>query len=161
MRFITSAITSVILIVFSSVVFASDSSTPSQMSAMPQMSDSNFSQAQKFINNKEYDKAISLLEKVVSADPKNADAYNLMGYSYRQLGKLDEGIKYYQKALDINPNHKGANEYLGELYLMQGDIPKAEERLQVLEKVCPTGCLESKILKDHIEIFKKKGIQKN
>jgi len=120
-----------------------------------------YKQAVDYVNAKEYTKAIPLFLKVVSVDPNNADAYNYLGYSYRQIGKLDDALNYYNSALKINPNHKGANEYLGELYLMKKDLPKAEERLQVLKKVCPTGCIEYTTLQNNINIFKENGNKPN
>lgn len=119
--------------------------------------DPKFKQAEDYINQKNYSQAIPLLTAVVASDPKNADAYNYLGYSYRQLGKLDDALKYYNMALKIDPNHKGANEYLGELYLMKGDLSKAQKNLEVLQKACPSGCIEYSTLKDKIEAFKKNG----
>jgi tetratricopeptide (TPR) repeat protein len=85
----------------------------------------------------------------------DADAYNYLGYSYRQAGKLDDAYKYYQMALKIDPNHKGANAYLGELYLMKNDLPKAEENLSVIKKACPSGCVEYDTLKQAVDDYKK------
>jgi len=120
-----------------------------------------YQQAEDHINKKEYDQAIPLLTEVVAADSKNADAYNYLGYSYRQIGKLDDALNFYQLALKIDPDHKGANEYLGELYLMKGELGKAEERLEQIKKVCPSGCIEYKTLQDNIETFKKNGNKPN
>ncbi len=118
-----------------------------------------FKQAENYINQKEYNKAIPILNEIVKDDPQNADAYNYLGYSYRQIGNLDDAQKYYQKALKIDPNHKGANEYLGELYLMKNDLPKAEENLSVIKKACPTGCIEYDTLKKRIDDYKSKNKQ--
>lgn len=72
----------------------------------------------------------------------SADWHNLMGYTLRKQAKpqLVEAEAEYLQALRIDPNHRGANEYLGELYAMKGDLAKARERLAVLEKLCPSGC---------------------
>lgn len=78
------------------------------------------------------------------AEPQvgNADWHNLMGYTLRKQAppQFGEAEAQYLRALRIDPNHRGANEYLGELFVMKGDLPKARERLAVLEKLCPTGC---------------------
>lgn len=108
------------------------------------------------IDNGKFAEAIPLLQKAVAAEPKNADAYNYLGYSHRKLGDTDRAFGYYQKALDIKPKHRGANEYLGELYLEMGDLAKAEERLEVLDKACFFGCGEYSDLKQAIETFKTK-----
>jgi tetratricopeptide (TPR) repeat protein len=112
-----------------------------------------YKQAQAKIKAEKYEAAIDILEEIVEDKPNNADAWNLMGYSHRKLGKFDEALKYYQKALSIKPSHIGANEYLGELYLEMKDLPKAEERLAVLARAC-NGCEEQKELEEKIAEFK-------
>ena len=101
----------------------------------------------------DYDDAIDILEDIVDDNPKNADAWNLLGYSHRKLGDYDEALEHYQKALRLKPNHVGANEYLGELYLEMKDLPKAEERLVVLTNAC-NGCDEQKELEEKIAEYK-------
>jgi tetratricopeptide (TPR) repeat protein len=75
----------------------------------------------------------------------------------RKLGKLPESLGYYQRALAINPSHKGANEYLGELYLMMKDLPKAEAQLALLKGICPGGCEELEDLEADIADYKSAG----
>ncbi len=146
MRFLAS----LLIIIFSSTLFAFGTDEDTN-------TDPKVKQAQEFIAKKEFDKAVPILKEVVAANPKNADAFNYLGYSYRKLGNMDDSLKNYQMALSIDPNHKGANEYLGELYLQKGDLPKAEERLQVLDKACPSDCIERKTLKEQIDNFKMNG----
>lgn len=112
--------------------------------------------AQKAIQSKDYQKAIALLKKVDQAFAENADVLNLLGYSYRKIGDFPVSLKYYQRALKVNPNHRGANEYLGELYLQTGKLAKAQERLAVLDKECIFGCDEYDQLKEAIENYRKK-----
>jgi hypothetical protein len=65
----------------------------------------------------------------------------------------------YQKAISLNPDHRGVNEYMGELYLMLNDLPKAEERLATLDRLCFFGCVEYTDLKHAIADYKvKKGL---
>jgi tetratricopeptide (TPR) repeat protein len=73
---------------------------------------------------------------------QHADLYNLMGFSLRKLGDYKQAYTFYRKALDFDPVHKGAHEYLGELYVETGQIEKAREHLAVLQKLCPSGCEE-------------------
>jgi tetratricopeptide (TPR) repeat protein len=113
--------------------------------------------AQAAIEAKEYGKAIGLLKEIARSEPKNADVQNLLGFSHRKLQKYDLALKYYQQALAIQPDHRGANEYLGELYLETGQLDKAEERLRVLDKACFWGCKEYDDLKADIESYKKKS----
>ncbi len=85
-----------------------------------------------------------------AADPKSADAYNLLGYSYRKLGDTDAAFENYQTALRLNRMHRGANEYLGELYLEMGNVAEAKKLMQALGKYCTYSCAEYKELKEEI-----------
>ena len=92
-------------------------------------------------------------------DPASADWNNLMGYSLRKAGAANasESERYYNEALRIDPKHKGALEYSGELYLMMGDLPKAEQRLAALDKACFLPCGEYKDLKNAVAKYKANG----
>lgn len=116
----------------------------------------DYAQGEKLIKAKDYKGAIPLLEKVAASEPKNADAFNYLGYAWRHLGDNDKAMVQYQKALAINPDHRGVNEYLGQLYLILGDLPKAEERLAKLDKLCTFGCEEYSELKKAVAAFKAK-----
>jgi Flp pilus assembly protein TadD len=102
--------------------------------------DRDWVDGEKAVKAERYADAIPLLERFLRRQPQNADALNLLGFSYRKMGNVAGGLEYYMKALALKPDHLGANEYLGELYLEMGDLPKAEERLALLAKLCPTGC---------------------
>lgn len=71
-------------------------------------------------------------------DPKNADAHNLLAYSYRKqtTPDLPKAFEHYGMALKLNPSHKGAHEYIGEAYLMDKRPAEAEKHLAELEKIC-------------------------
>ncbi len=116
--------------------------------------DTNYTQAEKLVKDGKYADAIPLLNKAVKANPKSADAYNYLGYSYRQLGQFDSAMEYYNTALSLQPKHLGANEYLGELYLHLGEVDKAEEHLAVLDKECFFGCEAYSDLKEAITEYK-------
>jgi Flp pilus assembly protein TadD len=73
---------------------------------------------------------------------QHADVYNLMGFSLRKTGDRKQAYTFYRKALDFDPQHKGALEYLGELYVETGQIDKARENVAQLKKLCPAGCEE-------------------
>ena len=116
--------------------------------------DSDFASARAAIAQNNYDEAKGYLTKVLAATPDNADALNLMGFTERKLGNSAKSLDYYNKALAQDPNHLGANEYLGELYLELKDVKKAEERLAVLQQACGGTCDEYKELKEKIDQFK-------
>ena len=97
---------------------------------------------------KRYEKAQKLLLKSNQSKPNQADTLNYLGFTTRKLGDYENGEKYYLLGLEIDPNHKGINEYLGELYVTTNRIDLARERLQVLENC---NCKEYAELKDVIE----------
>ncbi len=115
--------------------------------------DPGYLEAKKQIGAGNYAAAVPLLEQVVAADPKNADAYNYLGFSLRKSGNSEAALANYQKALAIDPEHRGANEYLGELYLEMGKLDMAKDRLKVLDKACFFGCAEYTELKQAINTY--------
>ena len=82
---------------------------------------------------KRYEKAQKLLIKSNKKKPLQADTLNYLGFTTRKLGDYENGEKYYLLGLEIDPNHIGINEYLGELYVATNRIDLAKERLKVLE----------------------------
>jgi len=127
--------------------------TSSQRSRKPSVSP-EFKAGQKAIKAKDYESALVHLSKALEKDPNSADTHNLLGYSYRKLGNTDKAFEHYRMALRINPKHRGANEYMGELYLETDQLAKAEERLAVLDSACLSGCEEYDDLKEAIEKYK-------
>lgn len=106
---------------------------------------------------KRWGAAIVELQKVNGT--ASADWNNLMGYALRKQATpdLDGAQRHYDAALRIDPRHKGALEYSGELALMKGNLPAAEDRLATLGKVCSTPCEELADLKKAVERFKANG----
>ena len=80
-----------------------------------------------------YKKAFKLLVKSNKNKPNKADTLNYLGFTSRKLGDFENGEKYYLQGLAVNPNHKGINEYLGELYVATNRHNLAVERLEVLK----------------------------
>jgi Flp pilus assembly protein TadD len=142
------------------VLVAGLSTAPSGVQAMGSLDsptparDTRMADAEKAVQAMDYNKAIGLLNRVVADSPKNADAYNYLGYSHRKLGNRDQALTYYNQALYLDPNHRGALEYLGELYLDMSDLPKAEEQLMKLAKVCGPRCNEYRELQEQVAKFK-------
>jgi tetratricopeptide (TPR) repeat protein len=125
----------------------------SSSNAEPTMDDL-IDDAEDHIDDEEYWEAIALLEQVRAQEPDNADVLNYLGYSHRKLGDHVTALDFYTAALAQEPNHLGANEYLGELYLEMNDLPKAEERLAVLAAACDSDCDEYEDLAEAIDEFK-------
>ncbi len=121
---------------------------------------SEYSLAKQAINDGDYDIAINKLTGLHEEKPDNADVLNLLGYAHRKTGKFDQARGYYLQALAAEPEHRGANAYMGELHLETGELEKAEERLAVLDSDCWLGCSEYTELKESVEKYKtEKGIQ--
>jgi tetratricopeptide (TPR) repeat protein len=95
---------------------------------------------------KDYKGALEEL-RGLAEDNQQADVYNLLGFTLRKTGDFKTSLTYYQKALELEPDHKGAHEYLGELYVETGNLAKANEQLAALGKLCPNGCEELDDLK--------------
>jgi len=98
--------------------------------------------ARALIEKNKLKKATKQLRKVVKQDKSNADAWNLLGYSWRKLDKNKKSGKAYAKALKLDPNHKGALEYQGELFIKLGELDNAKANLSRLKALCPDGCQE-------------------
>src|ERR1700736_6177169 len=93
------------------------------------------------IKAKDYKAALAELTPML-ATHQHADVYNLMGFSLRKTGDYKQAYTFYRKALDFDPEHKGALEYLGELYVETGEVEKAKQNVAVLKRLCPSGCEE-------------------
>jgi Flp pilus assembly protein TadD len=113
-------------------------------------------EARASIKSDNYDQAIKQLQ--AANETSSADWNNLLGYSLRKKQPPDllGAEKYYQAALKIDPRHRGALEYYGELKLMNNDLPGAEALLARLSKVCTFGCEEYSDLKEAIQKYKSK-----
>lgn len=118
-------------------------------------SGSDLAKFQRLINEREFQQAIDELDAALKQAPDDADLLNLIAYSHRQLENFDNALDYYLKALEIKPKHRGANEYLGELYLRLGQLDKAQQRLSVLDKACFFGCDEFDELEQAIEEYRR------
>ena len=93
------------------------------------------------IKAKDFKAALAELTPMLATN-QHADVYNLMGFSLRKTGDYQQAYTFYRKALDFDPDHKGALEYLGELYVETGQMDKAKENVVRLKQLCPTGCEE-------------------
>jgi tetratricopeptide (TPR) repeat protein len=113
--------------------------------------------ARALIAGEKWAAAIDELSRV--NDRGNADWNNLMGYAHRKAKTPDYAAaeRYYDAALKINPGHRGALEYSGELYLILGDLPRARQRLAALDQACTPGCEELRDLKAAVARFETKG----
>lgn len=103
---------------------------------------SHYMGAVRLINEARYGEAIADLHKAQAIVGPHPDILNYLGYSHRKLGIMDKAQDYYAQALALDPDHKGATEYLGELYLEIGEIDEARRQLARLDAICAFGCVE-------------------
>lgn len=111
------------------------------------------------VKAKDWEKAIVQFKLATVQEPKNADAYNMLAYSYRKQAKPDlpKAFENYNLALKLDPKHKGAHEYIGEAYLMDNKPAEAERHLELLATICGNKtCEEYEDLAKAISAYKKK-----
>lgn len=115
--------------------------------------DADFLAGKKAIERKEWKVAVDALSKALTRSPESADIHNYLGYAYRHLDDLTQSFSHYKEALRIDPNHRGANEYIGQAYLKAGQPDKAAEHLARLEKICGKRCEEYQDLERSINAY--------
>ena len=125
----------------------------STSSATTQADQRNIERGKQAIEAGDWERAASFLERAAESDPRNADVFNLLAYSYRHLDRLDDAFENYARALDLDPKHLGAHEYIGEAYLMVGDLATAEAHFATLQDICAS-CEETEELAEAIAHFK-------
>ena len=156
-----SSLSSLILAVWraSGVAIAADTA-PS--SPPPKPKDADLERARDAIARQDWTGAQQILQVAVQRDPRNADYHNLYAYSTRKGPNPDMSLvfKEYNAALAIDPAHRGAHEYLGEAYLMVGNVAKAKEHLAQLDKICFFPCNEFSELKNAIGAYETKTASK-
>lgn len=139
-------------IVLATSAQAADSTpAPSATSSPGPSASTALEAARKAIAASDFERAIAALTPEGTRNPNDADVQNLLGYSNRKLHRYDVALVHYQRALSLVPNHRGANNYLGLLYVETGKTDKARERLAVLQSVCGLGCEEYRTLKAAID----------
>jgi Flp pilus assembly protein TadD len=129
-------------------VAASAADTETTPAANAQNTD--YAAGQKWVEAKDWKRAVASFERATSAEPKNADAWNMLGYSRRWAGDVKGAFAAYDRALALDPKHRGANSYLGIAHLRNNDLPKAQTQLTKVEGLCGKDCEEYKRLADAI-----------
>ena len=118
--------------------------------------DPDYAAGKKAVEARNWNAAIKSFSSASLRDPDNADLQNYLGFSYRRLGQLEPAFKHYQRALTLNPRHRGAHEYIGEAYLIAKNLAKAEEHLAALGRICVLPCEEYADLRAKIAAYKER-----
>ncbi|WP_342619977.1 tetratricopeptide repeat protein [Rhodoferax sp. GW822-FHT02A01] len=117
---------------------AGSASAAGVVSSSPPPMAEQLAAARKMMDGKDWRNAGYQLEQALRMEPRNPDVLNLLGYFNRKkpAPELDKAFDFYKKALAIDPNHKGAHEYIGEAYLMARQPEEAQKHLAMLESIC-------------------------
>ncbi len=113
--------------------------------------DRAYFEAVSLINEHRYDAALASLDKARAAFGPHPDVLTYQGYAWRKKGQFERAEQYYQQALAVAPNHRGATEYFGELKVERGDTPGARQMLAKLDRICTFGCAEAEELRRWID----------
>jgi len=132
---------------------------PGGAAATPERKDPVMEKVAAATSRQDWAGAQGVLKEALSADPNNANYHNLYAYSIRKGANPDMNLvfKHYNEALRLDPKNKGAHEYIGEAYLMVGNVGKAKEHLGQLDKLCFFSCAEYADLKKSISEYEKTG----
>ena len=106
------------------------------------------------VESGDYASAIVFFETLLIDHPANAEAYNQLGYINRRLQNFDQAFALYSRALELDPAHTGAHNYVGESYLEVGDLAKAEYHLSQLDLLCLFGCQDYSELAQAVALYK-------
>jgi Flp pilus assembly protein TadD len=104
--------------------------------------DDDYAAGRRAVDKKDWADAVRLFERAEKRYPDHADLQNILGFSYRNLKQYDLAFKHYKRAIELDPRHRGAHEYMGEAYLMTGDLASAEKHLAALREICLLPCEE-------------------
>jgi Tfp pilus assembly protein PilF len=111
--------------------------------ATPQAGDGAYVRAVSLINERRWDDALASLDKAETALGPHPDILTYKGYVWRRKGDWTKAEDFYRQALAIDPDHRGATEYYGELKVLKGDVAGARAMLARLDRVCTYGCAEA------------------
>lgn len=133
-------------------VFAADTETSPAKNA----ASSDYVAGQQAVEARQWPVAVEAFRRATLQDPKNADAWNMLGYASRWAGNYPQAFDAYARALALDPHHRGAHSYLGVAYVRTDDLTKARAELAKLDSICGKDCDEYKQLQKAIAEYKPK-----
>jgi Flp pilus assembly protein TadD len=116
--------------------------------------DPEYAAGRAAIEEKNWEAAIKSLSSAALRDTRNADIQNYLGFAYRNAGEMKQAFEHYERALKLNPRHRGAHEYVGEAYLLVDNLPKAEEHVAALRAICLIPCEELEDLQAKVSAYR-------
>jgi Flp pilus assembly protein TadD len=116
--------------------------------------DEDYAAGKQAVDKKDWAEAARLFKRAEVRHPDHADLQNILGFSYRNLKQFDLAFKHYKRAIEIDPRHRGAHEYIGETYLMTDNLTGAQKHLAALKEICLLPCDELKDLERAITQYR-------
>ena len=104
--------------------------------------DDDYAAGKRAGEKKDWAEAARLFKLAEVRHPDHADLQNILGFSYRNLKQYELAFKHYRRAIELDPRHRGAHEYIGETYLITGDLAGAKRHLAALKEICLLPCEE-------------------
>ena len=138
-------VTALLVLLIATALFAAPArAIYGEPAATAPLGDADFDQGLAAVKSEDWVVAVAALERAAVKHRDSADVFNLLGYAYRKQRNLDRAFANYHRALALDPSHRGAHEYIGEAYLMAGNLVQAVEHLAILERLCsaPSRCEE-------------------
>jgi Flp pilus assembly protein TadD len=152
-RLAAGALTGLALVAFAPMAPADPVETDPDLAAR----DADYAAGRKALQARDWATAVARFSKAEVRHPDHADLHTDLGFAHRNLKQYDAAFRHYKRALEIEPRHRGAHEYIGEAYLQVGDTKSAEKHLAALRSICLLGCEE---LKDLEAAFASNGARK-
>ena len=118
--------------------------------------DEDYAAGKRAVDRKDWDEAVRRFKLAERRHPEQADLQNILGYAHRNLKQYDLAFRHYKRAIEIEPRHRGAHEYVGETYLLTGDLAGAEKHLQALRQICLLPCDELRDLEKAVAQYRAK-----
>jgi Flp pilus assembly protein TadD len=132
----------IVLVIFAATVVTVPPGFSASADAPSPTNNADYDLGADAIKAQDWDRAVHHLAIAARAEPANADVQNLLGYAFRNQRKFELAFTHYGNALKLDPNHRGAHEYIGEAYVLTGNRAKAQEHLAALERICGRNCEE-------------------
>jgi len=104
--------------------------------------DDDYAAGKRATEKKDWAEAVRRFKRAEMRHPDHADLQNILGFSYRNLKQYELALTHYRRAIELDPRHRGAHEYIGETYLLIGDLAGAQRHLVALKEICLLPCEE-------------------
>jgi Flp pilus assembly protein TadD len=129
---------------------------PTEMDSDLVARDEDYAAGKQAADKKDWGEAVRFFQRAELRHPDDSNLQTILGFCYRNLKQYDLAFKHYRRAIELDPRNRGAHEYIGEAYLMTGDLPAAEKHLAALKEICLLPCEELDDLQSAIVKYKQR-----